>query len=392
MELRPYYMAREWTRLGQKVTIAAASFSHLRRVAPKMSGIITEEAVDGIRYVWVKAPRYSGNGVGRAINMFVFVVRLLYHSARVVGRDVPTVVIASSTYPLDILPAFRIAKRSSAKLVFEVHDLWPLTPVELGGMSPLHPFIMLLRWAENFAYKRADRVISILPSARDYMMTRGMAAEKFAYVPNGIDVAEWERESGQLPQFHVKAFSELQRSRRFLVGYAGGHGISNALNVVLDAAEILRDSPINFVLVGEGAEKSALSRRAMDRKLTNVVFLPAVAKTSVPRLLAHMDALYLGWKDRNLYRYGISPNKLLDYMMAGKVVVHANSAANDPVKESGCGISIPPEDPSALAGAVRQILELAPSERDRMGKRGMNFVRANHEYRLLARRFLQHLV
>src|SRR5262249_33797356 len=148
--------------------------------APAMSGNPTEEVIEGVRYLWWNTPAYHGNGVGRVCNMLAFIGQLLKHSARLTGDRQWDAVIASSTYPLDILPAHRIARRCGARLVFEVHDLWPLTPIELGGMSPRHPFIMLLQWAENLAYRRADRVVSMLPNAAGYMEAHGMAAPKFA--------------------------------------------------------------------------------------------------------------------------------------------------------------------------------------------------------------------
>src|SRR5512139_64254 len=100
MEYRPFYLAREFGRLGHPTTVAAASVSHVRTVAPTIQGRVTEEEIEGIRYVWLRTPRYQGNGVRRALNMFSFVGRLLAHRTRVVGRCAPGVVIASSTYPM----------------------------------------------------------------------------------------------------------------------------------------------------------------------------------------------------------------------------------------------------------------------------------------------------
>ena len=88
--------------------------------------------------------------------------------------------IASSTYPLDTVPAHLIAKSCGARMVYEVHDLWPLTPLELGGMSPRHPFIMLMQWAEDFAYRKADRVVSMLPYAAEHMQRHGMEPHKLS--------------------------------------------------------------------------------------------------------------------------------------------------------------------------------------------------------------------
>lgn len=191
MEYRPYYFAREWVRSGHKVTVVGASYSHLRSKQPKVSQAFEEENVDGIRYVWLKAPAYEGNGFGRIKNMLAFLAGLYRYMDKLAGGVIPDAVIASSTYPLDIYPARRLAKRYRAKLVFEVHDLWPLSPMELGNMPPYHPFIMVMQAAENYAYRHADKVVSLLPKAKEHMVSHGMAEEKFVYIPNGICIEDW---------------------------------------------------------------------------------------------------------------------------------------------------------------------------------------------------------
>jgi glycosyltransferase involved in cell wall biosynthesis len=322
-------------------------------------------------------------------NMFSFVTQFLRHSARIVADRRPDAVIASSTYPWDIVPARRLAKKYGAKLVFEVHDLWPLTPMELGGMPRWHPFIASLQWAENFAYRRADRVVSLLPKADSYMREHGMAAHKFQHIPNGVDLREWEDCRQGLPESHEGIIRSERDAGRFLVGYAGGHGLSNALDVLVEAADRLRRNPVTFLLVGQGPEKANLERTAQERGLTNVHFLAPLPKAAVPAFLTAMDALYLGWRRQPLYRFGISANKLFDYMMAARPVVHSIEAPADPVVESGCGVCCSPEDPGAVAGAMRELLERPPAERERLGQRGRDYVVRHHAYGTLARRFLE---
>ena len=390
MEYRPYYLAREWQRLGHQVRIVAASCSHLRLKSPGLNGAVTEELVDGVPYVWLKTPAYQGNGSRRAGNMLAFVGQLFRHASRLT-QPKPDVIIASSTYPLDNLPARFMARRCGAKLVYEVHDLWPLSPVELGGMSARHPFIQVMQWAENFAYRSADRVVSMLPNARAHMEAHGMDAGKFAHVPNGISVAEWKDENTPLPESHAAVLSRLRESGQFIVGYAGGHALSNALGYLLDAARLLPAERVTFVLVGSGTEKENLMNKVRALELRNVIFLPAVAKNLIPALLCGMDALYIGWQNRPIYRFGVSPNKIFDYLMACRPVIHSVSASNDVVAESGCGLTVPPENPDAIAKAIRQLMALSPSEREQMGRRGREFVVQHHDYRILAKRFLDAL-
>ena len=286
------------------------------------------------------------------------------------------------------LPARRIARASSARLVHEVHDLWPLSPMELGGMSPRHPFIMLMQWAENYAYRHSDRVVSLLPMAAEHMQEHGMAPEKFRYIPNGVSLDEWTVNDAPLPQEHRDVLRRLKQEGRFLIGYAGGHAVSNALDCLLDAAQPLQSAPVRIVLVGGGAEKQRLERKSREMGLANVAFLPPVPKRLMPSLLREFDACYLGWARSPLYRFGVCPNKLLDYMMAGKPIIHAIEAGNDLVAEAGCGVSIPPEDPGALADAILQMSAKPPEELAAMARRGKAFVTAHHPYPHLARLFL----
>jgi glycosyltransferase involved in cell wall biosynthesis len=388
MEYRPYYMAREWVKLGHRVTIVAASFSHLRQNAPDAPGDATEQWLDGIRYLWLKTPRYNGNGVGRVVNIFSFVAQLFRNRRRLLRESRPGVVIASSTYPLDNLPACRIARSCGAMLIYEVHDIWPLSPIELGGMSPWNPFIMLMQWAENFAYRNADHVVSILPLAESHMRAHGLAEGKFVHIPNGIDPVEWESAAESLPREHEATLTRLKEQRRFIVMYAGGHGVSNALDSFVKAAPLLRITPATLVLVGQGPEKARLQKMASELNVDNLVFLPPVPKTAMPALLALADVLYLGWARTPLYRFGIGPNKLLDYMMAARPVIHAVDAGNDLVAESGCGLSCAAETPAAIAAAVTELMQQTPAARDALGQRGREYVIQRHSYSILANQFL----
>ena len=386
MEFRPFYLAREWVRAGHCVQIVAASFSHIRAIQPELNDFVLDEQIEGIDYRWFATPSYQGNGAGRVKNMLAFMRALWRDGPRLARVFKPDVVIASSTYPMDIWPARRIAKLANAKLVYEVHDLWPLSPMELGRMSKWHPFIMWVQMAEDYAYRHADKVVSILPKAKEYMCSRGMAPQKFVYVPNGVDEEEWAQ-SADLPQEVKESLDALRAKGLPLVGYAGTHGLSNALNVLLDAASRLKGKA-EVVMVGTGPDREALLARVASEGLTNVTMLPAILKQSIPRFLDDVDIAYIGWHPNPLYRFGISPNKLMDYMMAGKPVVHSVSAGNDPVTEAGCGITVPPGDVVAVVDAVLELAAMSQSARNCMGQAGKTAILQNQTYKVLAKQFL----
>ncbi|CAM5188297.1 hypothetical protein CDEF62S_02697 [Castellaniella defragrans] len=388
MEFRPYYMAREWIRMGHKVCILAGSYSHIRAHQPQVAEgqKCQHENIDGIDYRWYRTPEYRGNGLGRVLSMLSFMRHLRRDGRRVSADFKPDMVIASSTYPMDIWSARRIAGLAGAKLVYEVHDLWPLSPMELGGMSRWHPFILWVQCAEDYAYRHADKVVSLLPEASSYMQSRGMAADKFVCVPNGVDLGEWEHPA-PLPGGVADALASLKANGLPVVGYVGTHGLANALDVLLDAAKLLRGRA-QILMVGPGPERDRLLARVQDEGLSNVVMLPSVPKLAVPGLLREVDVAYIGLRANSLFRFGISPNKLMDYMMAGKPIVQSIDAGNDLVSEADCGITVPPGDAQAVADAILHLVSL-PSERlIELGRNGRRYILENHTYPVLAKLFL----
>jgi glycosyltransferase involved in cell wall biosynthesis len=320
--------------------------------------------------------------------MFLFTLKLFTKLKSITQSFKPDLIIASSTYPLDNIPAYFLAKKNNALYCYEVHDLWPLSPMELGGYSKYHPFILAMQWAENFAYKNADFVVSMLPKTLEHMVSHGLKKEKFCYIPNGIVIDEWQ--SHPIPEAHAKLVAELRAKNKVIVGYAGGHSISNALNNLLEAAVIaVKEAPnLAFILVGDGVEKEKLIYESQRLSLRNIHFMPSIPKRNVPELLSSMDILYLGWHNNPLYRFGISPNKLIDYMMAGKPVVHAVNAGNDMVQEAGCGISVEPENPKAALDACIKISQMSTTDQIEMGARGKAFIIKNNNYEILAQKFI----
>lgn len=389
MEFRPYYLAREWRRAGHQVLILAASHSHVRSAQPQAGG----QTIDGISYVWYGTPAYAGNGLGRLRNIWSFCRQVWQDADALAESFKPDVVIASSTYPMDIWPARRVAKLAKAKLVYEVHDLWPLSPIELSGMSPHNPFAMLCQKAENQAYRDADVVVSMLPKVHQHMAAHGLDLRKLSIVPNGTALDDWQGAREALRADVATQLALLRASGRLVLGYAGSHGLPNALDVLLDAAKLLAASPegkkIAIVMVGGGHEKLRLAERVKSEGLSNVSLFDAIPKGQIPALLSLFDIAYIGWQRSPIYRFGIAPNKLMDYMMAELPVLHSVEAGNDPVAECSAGLTVAPEDAQAVAQGALQLAALSAAERAAMGARGRAFVIAHHSYPVLAAQFIQ---
>jgi len=394
MEYRPYYLAREWVRAGHRVCIVAASYSHVRTRQPDVGSGVREQSISGITYRWLPTPRYTGNGVGRAWNVGCFLARTWREAPRLAAEWRPDAVIASSTYPMDIWVARRIARSTRprpARLVYEVHDLWPLSLIELTGMSPNHPFALLCQRAEDAAYRHADRVVSMLPKVHSHMAARGLDLDRLTIVPNGVAPDEWNREPEPLRADVASAIAQARRTGRAVVGYAGSMGLPNSLDTLLDAALLVKDVALSIVMVGDGHERQRLLARVERETISNVTMLPAIPKFQIPSFLGAIDLAYIGWQRSSIYRFGIAPNKLMDYMMAGCAVLHSVEAGNDPVADSGCGVTVAPESPAAVADGLRCMATLSAGQRREMGARGRAYVLANHTYPVLARRFIEAL-
>lgn len=383
MEFRPYYMATEWITLKHEILIIGGDFSHLRKVQPQTK----ESLIDGVHYRWVKLNPYEGNGMGRILSMFSFIAKLYYGFKKYLMDFTPDIVIASSTYPLDIYPARKIAKYYHAKLIYEVHDLWPLSPMELGGYSKNHPFIRIMQKAEDDCYRYADAVVSMLPKAQEHMVEHGLAKGKFYYVPNGVVLSDWNNPKG-IPEEHGLLLSKLQKEGKFIVGFAGAHGIANSLYAVIDAVSSLTEPNIVLVLVGGGQEKENLMKYTYKKQITNVYFLPPINKLAIPNLLKEMDVLYIGLQKQSLFRFGISPNKMFDYMMAAKPIIQAIDAGNNLVREADCGIDVEPDNVNEICKAIITLKSIPDEERKRLGENGRRFVLSNHTYQVLGKRFL----
>ena len=389
MEFRPYYFAREWVKMGHRVRVIGASFSHLRKKNPHVSKDFSVEIIDGIEYQWIKTGTYKGNNAKRAATLFEFCTKLELHAPKLVREFHPDAVISSSTYPLDTYPAQSIARLAGAKYVHEAHDLWPLTLIELAGWSEKHPFVRLLAAAEKSAYSKSDAVVGLFAGQAAHMLTHGLQSEeKFTHIPNGIALEDWEK-SEPLGEEHRKLIQKLKEENKFLICYLGGHALSNALDTLLDAAKLMtNDERFAFVMVGNGVEKPRLQKRAEDEKINNLYFLPAIGKPQVPSLLAQMDALYVGAEPCSLYRFGVSMNKVYDYMMAARPIIYGVEAANNDVAETGCGITIEPGKAKDVCDAAERLFDMDASERYDMGMRGRKWVVENCDYAVLAKRFL----
>ena len=379
MQYRHFQLSKALHEQGHRAVIISGSFSHLYRHPPEVSMNGQSKQIDGVDYVWVKNPKYAKSiSIGRFWNMLVFAWNIL--RLDVSALPTPDAVVVSSPSMLPIVAALKWRKRFGCKVFFEVRDIWPLTLQELGNLSRWHPLVMFMRYFECLAYRKSDLVVSLLPNASEHYETGGMPASNFRYLPNGV-------ESELMPADEVSNWPASIGKSDFVVGYGGSVGKANALRYLMDAARMLCDEKnIHFIVVGKGDELEALKNQA--EGMRNVHFIPPVEKRAFLSMIKKFDLCYIGLERESLFRFGVSPNKLFDYMLAQRPVLYAIDSGNKPVDEANCGWTVEAADALQIASAIQEAATTDKSELDRMGMNGYRFVMQHHTYAHLARRLV----
>jgi glycosyltransferase involved in cell wall biosynthesis len=254
-------------------------------------------------------------------------------------------------------------------LVYDIQDLWPDTVA--SSQMVRSPWILkaLDRWC-RLVYRRVDRIVVLSPGFKETLIGRGVAAEKIDVIYNWADEA-----SLRACRPEEALARQLGMAGRFNVVFAGTMGIVQALDAVLEAAGICATTvpDVQFVFVGGGVDKARLEERARELRLPNTLFLPRQPMQTVGGVLSLADALLVHLKDDPLFRITI-PSKTQAYLAMGRPVLMAMAGdAADLVQRSGAGIACPPQDPRALADAVRQLRAMDPAQRQAMGERGKRF-------------------
>jgi len=381
---RHYDLGRELVKRGHKVTIFASGFEHSskRYIKIKPKDKFRVENFNDVRFVWLNTIPYYGNNWRRIINMISYGVRAL----RVAKKfEKPNVIIGSSVHPFAVVAAWWLARRYKTRFIFEVRDLWPQTPIEMGVIKATGiPAKILYAW-EKFMYKKAEKIIVLLPNAKNYIENLDIDPQKIVWIPNGVNLEQFDK-----PEYFNSSseIAEVFRKYKdkFKVVYAGAHGPANGLEVVIDAASLLfkKSANIHFFLIGDGPEKKKLIKNVQERAVGNITFLDPVPKSQVPAVLHQSDLLLICSRNLELYKYGISPNKLFDYLASRKPMIMSGNFNINIVRDSKAGITVEPGNAEALAKGIVKIQEMAPEERQKLGANGRAYVEKYHNTRVLA--------
>lgn len=374
--------AREWTRAGHKVTVITGFPNH---PAGKVYDgyklrLVQRETIDGVKVVRTYLYPTPNKGVLlRCINYSSFMASAVLAGGPVAGRA--DVVIASCPQLLVGVAGWIISKAKRAPFVLEVRDVWP-EALRAVGINVNDVFYAALARLTKFLYARASRIVVVTEGARDTIAKHGVDRSKMLLIPSGVrldPIASLE------PEQIRRDFGD---GDRVLVSYIGTHGLAQGLSSVLDAAGRLKhDQRIQFLFIGDGAEKEDLVRRKEALGLSNVCFLDHMPQTEAQRYIAASDICLVPLRKAELFNTTI-PSKLYNLMACARpIVLSVDGEARELVEQAGAGVYVEPENSPALADAI---LKLAndPIRRAELGASGRRFVAAHYDKTKLAGAYL----
>ena len=362
---RTHEHARHWVEAGHAVTVVCGLPNHPTGEVPAeyRGRLLYRERRDGIEVLrcWLYAAPNQGV-FRRSLCFITFMISAIITGSFFTGKC--DVVVATSPQMLCGFAGYVVSLFKRRPFVLEVRDLWPQQIIDLGAVRN-RAAIALLSRLERFMYRRAQAVVTVAPATRDHIAARGIPAGKIHVITNGID------ETFFAPRDHMTPLRmEHGWNDRTIVMYVGTHGMSQGLETVLDAADLLRDRPqILFVFAGSGAERESLMARAKRMGLDNVVFLPMQPRDKMPECYATADICLAPLRDLDVFRYNI-PSKMFEIMACARpIILGARGQAQALLEETGAGIAVEPENAPAFADAIVRLAE-DPELRRRYGERG----------------------
>lgn len=381
---RQTYFAKHLMAMGHTVTIFAASTVH-----NSDKNLITdgspwrEETVEGVHYVYIKCLDYQGNGLRRIYNICEFAWKLPGVCKKFPRPDA---IVATSMPPTSCAVGIHLARKYKCRGVAEIADLWPESIVAYGIAGSHNPAVLALRRLEKWIYTKADTVVFTQEGAYDYIVERhwekDVPRSKVFFINNGVDLETFDYNREHYP---VKD-SDLEDPDTVKVIYVGSIRRVNNLGVLVDAAKRTADPRLRFLVWGDGDELPALRRRVMDEGIGNVIFKGRVEKKYIPSIVSQADYSYINGADNDIFRFGISMNKLFDYFAAGKPVVTCMRADYNPAERFSCGLAC--RTPAELSAILKKLSTLSEEEYAAMCRNARKAAEA-YDFKNLTRKLLE---
>ena len=349
--------------------------------------VVFEEPFENVTYVYLHSgPSYQSNGAGRIFNMIDFCRLIGKHRDEIAERTgTPAFVIASSAPPFVWETGYKVAKKFRAKFIAEFRDIWPMSLVDIQGVSPGHPLVKMLDVVEKRAYKRADAIVSTMPHAWKHVLeVAKVPREKVHWMPNGINVSDVEAclESDMELPADLKEYL----SDHWCGVYIGSVVKSECLDYILRGISKVKDPDIYYAIIGEGHEKENIMQLASELGLDKVRFFPAIDKRLIPKALGMAKLCFAAHNDLPIYHYGLSMNKLNDYLASGIPTVFACNA-DSIVREAG-HFAIPMGDEQQFADTVEKIKKLDGEELAALHRSASDLIRRDYDYPEIGKKYL----
>jgi glycosyltransferase involved in cell wall biosynthesis len=369
---------------GEKVTLVASDFNLNTRLYSRRSSAMTQEpileVIGQVPFAWLYASAYEGNDWRRVINMLSSAWSVFKY-LNGVKVDSSSVFIGSSPHLFGALATQLAALWRRVPFVFEIRDLWPESLVDMTGRRGFGAHI--LQMIANHLYRCSDRMIVLAEHSRDHIAKLGFDASKIDYIPNGMDpqafIVDSDAPTAPSP-------ITIPEGKRVFV-YAGAHGPANDLQVVLQAAKVLEGrgvTDLHILLVGDGVSKPKLVELHAELGLTNCTLHPPIPKVQIPILFQHVHAGILTLQDAPVFRFGVSPNKLFDYMAASlPVVTNVQGDIAQIIVAAQNGVVALPSDPDSLADAMLEVVQRLEHD-PQFGHGGRAYVEDHHNRATLA--------
>ena len=330
-----------------------------------------------LRYIYINSFKYTKtNSLSRIISWLDFEIKLLFQKTNHLPK--PDIVIVSSLSLLTIVNGLIMKKKYSCKLFFEIRDIWPLTLTEEGGFSNKNPFIFFLQFLELIGYKYSDHIIGTMPNLEEHVKNTLGHRKEVTCIPIGFNIEEIKKSKEIKKNIKV-----LIPKEKFIVGYFGGIGISNALNSFFEVINKLHNNlDIHFVVAGEGDLRNKYYSQT--KNLNNVTFLPLIEKKFMLSLISYCDLLYFSTHNSKIWEYGQSLNKLIDYMLSGTPIIGSYDGYETMINESNCGEFIMPNNSNELLKKIYKYKNMSSKEREQIGKNGKRWILENRSYEKLS--------
>lgn len=344
---RHYELLQPLTEQGHQATIVVSNLSYYSgKPLPDTKGLITEQQLNGLRVLRTYTyPALHRSYFWRAFSLISFMLTSILAGLRAGPVDL---VMGTSPPIFQAFSAWLVATIRRRPFLLEIRDLWPEFAIDIGLLkNPV--LIWLTRRLENFLYAHAKHILVNSPAYRTYLLGKGVPESKISVIPNGVDSSMFDPNAdGQ------RIREQLNLQGKFVVTYAGALGMANDIDTILRAANHVRDEPqIHFLLTGDGKERHKLEELAQSLELTNVTFSGTMPKDRISEVLAASDACVATLKDIPMFRTTY-PNKVFDYMAAGRPTILAiDGVIREVVEKAEGGIFVPPGDDAALASAAQ---------------------------------------